>query len=605
MKDFNTCLLAMLALTIASCSGPARPVEPKRSIQTVFEEYYQKQLEFNPIEATQAGKEGYNDRLPDFLSDQYVSQQIEFFQGIQQELNQFNHENLTESQGISRDVLLWELDVRLDGLRNSIILIKSPLFGLPMMKPLPLNQIFSLHLFMGQLGSGSGAQPFESIQDYEDWLSRMDDYFVFINSAIQNMSMGINRGVVLPEVITVKMIDQLDPFIDTPTLDHLYYGPIRNFPPQFSKDDKQRLSLLYEQMIEDQLVPVYQELQDFLSETYLPACRETSGIGFLPAGIETYNILIRQHTSTTMTAEEIHQLGLKEVARIQKEMEQVKQMTGFEGDLKAFFNHIRTSKEQMPFTDPVQVIQNFESIHERMQPYVSALFDLMPNAGFEVRRTESFREASASAEYSTGSIDGSRPGIFYVPIPDVSAYNKYTDESLFLHEAIPGHHFQLSLQQENHEIPEFMKAEGLGVFAEGWALYCESLGKELGLYDDPYQYFGMLSAEMHRAIRLVVDTGIHAMGWTRDQAIQYSLDHEAESEASIIAEIERYMVAPGQALSYKIGQLKILELRSRAEQALGAQFDIKEFHNQVLESGSLPLDVLEKKIDRWIEGQGA
>jgi len=255
----------------------------------------------------------------------------------------------------------------------------------------------------------------------------------------------------------------------------------------------------------------------------------------------------------------------------------------------------------MPFTEPEQVIANFETIHERMAAQIGEVFDIEPKAGFEVRRTEAFREASASAEYVPGTKDGSRPGVFYVPIPDVRRYNKFADEALFLHEAIPGHHYQLSLQQESQELPEFLHPEGIGVFVEGWALYSESLGKELGLYEDPYQYFGMLSMEMHRAIRLVVDTGMHAKGWTREQAIQYSLGHEAESEAGITAEIERYMVMPGQALSYKIGQLKIRELRARAEEALGERFDVGEFHRQVLGSGSLPLVLLEAKIDRWIE----
>jgi uncharacterized protein (DUF885 family) len=235
-----------------------------------------------------------------------------------------------------------------------------------------------------------------------------------------------------------------------------------------------------------------------------------------------------------------------------------------------------------------------------MKPQINKLFDLTPKTLFEVRRTEAFREASASAEYNPGSQDGIRPGIFYVPIPNVQEYNILSDEDLFLHEAIPGHHYQISLQQENQALPKFRRTLWYSAYGEGWALYSESLGSELGLYTDPYQYFGMLSAEMHRAIRLVVDAGMHTKGWTREQAIQYSLDHEAESENAIIAEIERYMAIPGQALSYKIGQLKIFELRSRAENILGAKFDINEFHNQVLESGVLPLKVLEGKIDKWI-----
>ena len=302
-----------------------------------------------------------------------------------------------------------------------------------------------------------------------------------------------------------------------------------------------------------------------------------------------------------MTADEIHELGLNEVARIKGEMKQVMKEVGFEGDLKAFFEYVRNKKELMPFTDADEVIANFYSIQEKMLPQVNKLFGVQPKTPFEVRRTEAFREASASAEYNPGSLDGTRPGIFYVPIPEVTRYNMYSDEDLFLHEAIPGHHFQISLQQENTTLPSFRKDLWYSAYGEGWALYTESLGKELGLYDDPYQYFGMLGAEMHRAIRLVVDTGLHAKGWTREQAIQYSLDNEAESEASIISEIERYMANPAQALSYKIGQLKILELRAKAEAAFGATFDIKEFHKIVLESGCIPLDYLEEKIDKWIQ----
>jgi len=272
------------------------------------------------------------------------------------------------------------------------------------------------------------------------------------------------------------------------------------------------------------------------------------------------------------------------VTRIGQEMEKVKSQVGYEGDLKSFFDHVRNKKELMPFSDPQEVINNFYAIQEKMLPQVNKLFDLQPKTAFEVRRTEAFREASASAEYNPGSLDGTRPGIFYVPIPDVNKYNLFSDEDLFLHEAIPGHHFQISLQQENTALPSFRKDLWYSAYGEGWALYTESLGEELGLYQDPYQYFGMLGAEMHRAIRLVVDTGLHAKGWTREQAIQYSLDNEAESEASITSEIERYMANPGQALSYKIGQLRIRELRKKAETELGVAFDIKVFHRKVLES---------------------
>ncbi len=396
------------------------------------------------------------------------------------------------------------------------------------------------------------------------------------------------------------MIPQLNEFTQTSVQKHLFFSPILLMPSDFSESEKKRLTDAYSDMISTKLIPKYKQLQDYLTNTYLPAGRLTSGISTVPNGLETFNYLIRYHTTTTLTAPEIHEIGKSEVARIRSEMEKVKEEIGFKGNINDFFNHVRRSKEQMPFSKPEQVIVNFNAIGNKISIKLTDVFDIKPKTGFAVQRTESFREASASAEYLPGSKDGSRAGVFYVPIPDVKSYNKFTDEALFLHEAIPGHHYQLSLQQENNELPEFLHPESMSVFVEGWALYAESLGKELGLYEDPYQYFGMLSMEMHRAIRLVLETGIHTMGWTREQAIQYSLDNEAEPEDKIIVEVERYMATPGAALCYKIGQLKIRELRTRAETALGDKFSVKEFHNQVLNSGSLPLILLEEKIDRWI-----
>ena len=356
-------------------------------------------------------------------------------------------------------------------------------------------------------------------------------------------------------------------------------------------------------MVLEKVVPAYKKLHTFMSTDYMKAGRDSSGIQGEPNGDAFYAHQIKKYTTTNMTASEIHELGLSEVARIRTEMEEIKKQVGFDGDLKAFFNYVRNKKELMPFKDPQQVIANFNTIHTTMKPQIEKLFGNKPKTPFEVRRTEAFREKSASAEYNPGSLDGTRPGIFYTPIPEVEKYNVYSDESLFLHEAIPGHHYQISLTQESTDLPKFRKTLWYSGYGEGWALYSESLGTELGLYTDPYQLFGMLGAEMHRAVRLVVDTGLHSKGWSREQAIQYSLENEAESEASITSEIERYMANPGQALSYKIGQLKIRELREKAKNTLGDKFDISEFHNQVLETGCVPLALLENKINTWIANQ--
>jgi uncharacterized protein (DUF885 family) len=573
------------------------------SIASIFDNYYKFKDRINPIEATKGGNYEYNNFIANYISDSYQKDLKENYTHFLNVLNEYDSKDLSEADLLSMKVMKWDCEVKLEGLNNAIVTIASPIYNLPSFELMPLFQIQSLHLYVAQLAAGGSVQPFNTVEDYDNWLKRVDDYISFLDTSISMMKEGMSKNIVLPKVLAQKMIPQLNEFILNPVKDHLFYMPIISMPESINEEEHHRISDEYSHMIINKLKPKYKELKQFLVNEYLPVCRETSGIGALPNGPETYNYLIKLHTTTTMSADQIHELGKNEVARILVEMEDAKNKIGFEGDIKAFFEFVRNSPEQMPFTDPQQVIDNFNSIKERINKTLDQVFEWKPKADFVVRRTEAFREASASAEYVPGTKDASRAGIFYVPIPDVRKYNKYSDEALFLHEAIPGHHYQLSLQQENTELPEFLHPESMGVFVEGWALYAESLGRELGLYKDPIQYFGMLSMEMHRAIRLVVDTGIHSKGWTREQAIQYSLDNEAESEESVIAEIERYMATPGQALSYKIGQLKIRELRTKAETKLGDKFSVTEFHNQVLNSGSLPLVLLEAKIDNWINLQ--
>lgn len=588
MKNISWCLYALLLMFI-SCSTPKREIIEitQVSLDTVFNQYHEERLKLFPMDATMAGDNRYNDLLPNVLTAEFREQVKELYSKYNEQLKQYDRDKLSENDRMSYDVLQWECDMTLKGLTFKDYLM-------------PVNQMWSLHLWFGQLGSGSSAQPFKTVKDYENWLSRLDAYVAWCDTAIVNMKKGLKAGYVLPKALTLKTIPQFAAMDHGPVKDHLYYTPINNLPAEISAQDKARLTKAYEHIIETKIIPAHKRVKDFLQNEYLAASRTSSGIHAVPEGKAYYDYLIKLYTTTNMTADQIFNLGKLEVDRISGEMEAVKKQVGFQGDLKAFFAHLRTKKELMPFTKPEQVLANFNAIHERMKPNLTKLFDKTPKTPFEVRRTEAFREASASAEYNPGSQDGTRPGIFYVPIPDIKNYNVLSDEDLFLHEAIPGHHYQISLQMENTSLHDFRRIQNYSAFAEGWALYTESLGKELGLYTDPYQYFGMLSAEMHRAIRLVVDAGIHTQGWTREQAIQYSKDHEAETEESIIAEIERYMSIPGQALSYKIGQLKIRELRSKAEQELGEKFKVAEFHNQVLDSGCVPLQVLEAKINRWI-----
>lgn len=601
----RTLLFSLFTLLTISCKDTPKEVlpEPDKPIKALFEEFYDFKKSINPIEATKAGYSAYNDTIANYISDTYLLHLKDWYTYFLNKLEQYDSTTVAPIDWMSLRVMKWDCNIKLEGVLNPLVTVASPIYDLPSFELMPLLQIQSLHLYVAQLAGGSSIQPFESSKDYKNWLKRLDDYLIFLDTAMVKMELGITKDVVPPKVLIEKMIPQIQAFIDVPLEENLFFLPIKNIPNSIPEADREELKQRYRVIINDKLVPKYKELDIFLRETYLPAGRETDGIGALPNGMETYDYLIKLHTTTTMNANEIHELGLTEVGRITKEMESIKEQLGYNGDLKSFFNSLRAKEELMPFSTPEQVIESFNRIKERVNLRIDSLFQLTPKAGFNVRRTEAFREASASAEYTPGSKDAARPGIFYVPIPDASSYNIVHDEALFLHEAIPGHHFQLSLQQENRNLPEFLHPESMGVFVEGWALYSESLGKELGIYEDPYQYFGMLSMEMHRAIRLVVDTGLHAKGWTREEAIQYSLDNEAESEESIVAEVERYMATPGQALSYKIGQMKIRELRAMAEKALGTDFNIREFHSQVLNSGSLPLILLEEKIEGWISRQ--
>ena len=597
-------LVLLFLLLISSCSQKSREKDLTTStISIIFKDYYKFKELINPIEATKAGNFEYNNYIANYISDEYQKELVAEYLNFLSRLNEINESDLTSADQLSLKVMKWDCEIKLEGLQNPMVVITSPMYNLPSFELTPLTQIQSLHLYVAQLGAGGSVHPFSSVKDYEDWLKRIDDYIDFLDTSIAMMKEGISKKIVLPAVLTQKTIDQLEEFIVKPTTEHLFYKPIKSIPNEISPIQRGSLAKKYREMITKKLRPKYTELKKFLVEEYLPHSRVTSGFVDLPYGKETYDYLIRLHTTLNLSADQIHELGKKEVKRILIEMEDAKNKIGFEGDIKAFFEYIRNSPEQMPFKNPNEVIDNFNSIKEKINKKFNETFELSPKASFIVKRTEAFREASASAEYVPGTKDAKRPGIFYVPIPDISKYNKFSDEALFLHEAIPGHHYQLSLQQENKDLPEFLHPESMGVFVEGWALYAESLGKELGLYEDPIQYFGMLSMEMHRAIRLVVDTGIHSKGWTREKAIQYSLENEAASEESIIAEIERYMATPGQALSYKMGQIKISELRSKAELELGENFDVREFHSQILNSGSLPLILLEGKIENWIGNQ--
>ncbi|MDG2431718.1 DUF885 family protein [Flavobacterium sp.] len=584
MKKTSVFLTAILcSALLVNCKSESKKID----FSTVTKQYFDDKNALDPLGATQNGQNQYNDQLQFEMTDSFRKAQFDFFDKYDKTLDTIDNKNLSAEEKNSYEIIKWEVAVGKELLNEPTNLM-------------PVHQFWGTHLTMGQFAGGSSAQPFKTEKDYTNFLKRMDTYSVWIDSAMVYMKKGIAKGAVLPKSLTVKVIPQFDEMATTNIEDNLFYSAIKIMPDNFSAETKKDITAKYTAMINEKLIPQYKKMATFLKTEYLPASRATSGIGSLPFGQKLYSTYVKQWTTTAMTPAEIHELGLNEVVRLTAEMEKVKKQVGFEGTLLEFFEYVRNKPELKPFKKPEEVIANFERIYSIIKPNVDKLFSLQPKTKFEIRRTEAFRENTASAEYNQGAADGSRPGVFYVPIPDVKEYNMYGDEDLFLHEAIPGHHFQISLQQENENLPDLRKYNWFGAYGEGWALYTESLGKELGLYKDPYQYFGMLGNEMHRAVRLVVDTGLHSKGWTREQAIKYSLENEAESEASITTEIERYMAIPGQALSYKIGQLKIMELRKRAQDKMGKQFDIKKFHEKVLESGVMPLALLESKIDGWI-----
>ncbi len=562
-----------------------------KQLASLLDNYYESRMRLFPVEATQNGDSRYNNLLPVDFTDSYIAKLRTFYTNYLDSLRLFPRRRLNQNDGLSYDIIKRELQMNTQRLR-----FHENYF--------PCNQFTGLPLTMGQFGSGESAQPFKTMKDYEDWVERATAFSAWTDSCIIYFRKGIAEGYVLPHAIVVKMIPQLQAMATTDLEKSVFYGPVKKIPPGIDSGNAKKIRKAYTVLITQQIAPSYKRLADFLQDEYLPKARTTSGINALADGDAYYGFLVKDQTTTDKSPEEIYQTGLSEVAWIRTTMDSVKNAVGFKGDLAAFFQYMKTDKKFMPYTTPSQILDAFEKIHETIKPNLKKMFTHEPRAQFEIKQTEAFRAASASAEYLQGSADGTRPGIFYVPILDAASFNTTSGmESLFLHEAIPGHHYQISLQQEDTLLPKFRRFGGNNAFVEGWAEYCESLGKDLGLYTDPYQYMGALRFEIHRSIRLVVDVALHTKGMTREGAIKYMMDNEAITEQAATAEIERYMVIPGQALGYKIGSLKIRELRSKYELELGDKFRASDFHDEILKDGAMPLEVLEKKMDAWAEAK--
>ncbi len=596
MSRFSLALFsAIVFLLMFSCKKKDMPLtrQTPKDLDTIAANYYEEYLKLHPLEATSQGDSRYNDQLPIDIDKDFIAGEIAFYAKILDQLKGVDYKSLSDDRKVIYDVLDATLKDRIEN--------KAYHF-----EYIPFTQFSGLPLDFPLLGSGQGSQPFKTTEDYDNWLKRVNQFPVWMDAAIANFNEGIRNETVLPKKLVVKMIPQMqaEEIITTNMDKNIFYGPVKNFPSGFSQQTKDKYAHLYREAITQKIIPAYQKMGNFLENEYLPKSRETDGINALPNGASTYQYLIRSWTTTDMTPEEIHKTGLQEVARIRKEMEAIKAEVGFSGTLEEFLNNVKEDPKAMPYKTSEQVLGAFQGILARITPGLKKMFNVTPKTPFEIRRTEKFREASASAEYIQGTPEGKRPGIFYIPLPDPSHFNVTSGmESLFLHEAIPGHHYQISLQQENTTLPKFMRFGWYGAYGEGWAHYCEFLGPELGLYKDPYQKLGALSDQMLRAVRLVVDTGIHTGQMTRDEAIKYFMSNIAYDESAATAEIERYMAIPGQALSYKIGQMKFSGLREKYTKQLGKKFSLSAFHDELLSQGCLPLNVLDRKMKIWAEKQ--
>ena len=577
------------APTLSAPQPAAVAPKPGAQLAALAERYTDEGFALNPIGATRIGEERYYGMFVNNLTPDYRRRERALYTETLAALQQIDARQLSAADRLSFEVLEYRLQMHIAELQYDFDLM-------------PLSQFRSLPVTLVQFASTEGAQPFRTVKHYEQFLQRLEGLPGWMDSAISNMREGTVKQVVLPKILVTRMLPQLKSQIVTDPTQSGFYVPVKKFPANFSEAERTRLTEAYRKIVADKITPAFVRLHAFVENEYLPAARDTAGLGSIPGGAAMYAFRARESTTTTMSPEEIHQTGLREVARIRGEMEKVRQQVGFQGDLDAFLQSIVTNPQLRPFKTEEEVIEAYRVIQKRIAPLMDKLFAIQPRSALVIRPEPEITRATAAAHYNVGTPDGSRPGAFYAPVRDATTYTSPRMTSLFLHEGFPGHHFQVSLAMES-ALPRFRRFASFTAYSEGWGLYAESLGNELGVYDDPYQYLGRLLGEMHRAIRLVVDTGMHAKGWTREQAIDYSLANEGGRREDQVQEIERYMAIPGQALAYKIGELKIMKIRRRAEQKLGARFNIRNFHTELLKDGGLPLTVLEAKMNRWIDSQ--
>ena len=575
----------------APANPPAEATSHSAALAELFRQSDEASLRRNPQGALSRGDQRYADRLGDYPSDAYFEAERQAARAELAALARIDRSRLTADEQVAYDVFKWDWETELEGLEGEIFLASVVL---------PIDHFNGLHTDFAELSSGEGIAPYKTVADYENGLKRFDDFVRMVDGSIARMEQGLASGIVQPKVVMANVVEQLDAMLAEGVEGSSFYRPLTRFPADITAAEQARLKAAYAQAITARIRPALTRLRDFVRDRYLPQARDTVGLLHMKGGPELYRYLVKARTTTELSPEEIHTIGLNEVRRIHGEMEAVKRQVGFTGTLKEFFEHVRTDPKFKPASREALQL-GYVAIGKRLDATLPRLFSTIPKAPLEIRPVPALTEKGAArGSYQAGTPDGSRPGVFYFNAYDLPSRTTPGMETLYLHEGAPGHHFQIMLARENQALPNFMRFGGVTAYVEGWGLYAETLGRELGVYTDPYQYFGYLDSQLFRAIRLVVDTGIHAKGWTRDQTIQYILDNSSRGRSNATAETERYIAIPGQALAYKIGQMKISELRAKAEKALGPRFDIREFHAQVLMTGALPLAVLEAKIDRWI-----
>ena len=557
----------------------------------LFRESDEAGLRRNPLNALFRGDMRYADQLGDNITDAFYAGERNAATAELAQLAQINRAALSPTDAIGYDVFRYSNEQALRSLTPEILALTAVR---------PLNHFFGFHTYYPTFASGTGAAPFRTVEDYENNLKRHTQFVTLMDRSIGRFREGMASGVVETRMTITNVISQLDTQLAQPVEESTYFGPTKVFPDSFTPAQREEQTAKLRTALTTEIYPALTRLRNFLRDDYLPVAREGVGLMHMRGGPELYRLLIEQTTTLPLDPETIHQTGLTEVARIRGEMERIKAQVGFTGTLAEFFDHLRADPALKVATREA-LTQRYYDVGHLVDAAVPSLFSTIPRAPLEIRPYEPFRERfEAGGSYESGTPDGSRPGVFYFNAYDLPSRTTPGITTLYLHEGSPGHHFQISLAQENEALPPFMRFGGNTAYVEGWALYAETLGNEMGLYTDPYQRFGTLSDEMLRAMRLVVDTGIHAKGWTRDQAIDYMLANSDMGRTDATAEVERYIAIPSQALAYKTGAMTIQRLRAHAQAALGERFDIREFHAQVLMTGALPLPILEQKIEEWI-----